>query len=1214
MIKSTWIGFVISLALSTSAFAQNTQDNSNLTSAVEVQNLGRSPAGIVPLLRLWQGRHQSEPAAVRSALEQIAADRRVNPNTRRYAQVLQARGMIERGEIEESAELITDLGYVNEWRVLGPFDNEGKAGFERAFPVETNLLEAPDPQASFEGRDRLITWQPYAQHRPLGYIDFAAGMRPQHNVCAYAQTVIHSDRAQALSLWVGAAGAARVWWNGEEVLEDTSYRSPDPERSVALVGAHRGANRVTLKVCTAQARWGFYFRVGNAQGDPARGIRVDAQSPDAPSMGHSRVRRSQSLVSSFDSLREASARESSTPNDWEALARFMYATGADDPAEERALQLAERAATESPTLPRLIFVTQLLSERSQITGWLNRAIALNAEDPRVLLLQARIMLGSPNPEEAIPLLDLHDPTASQRREAAEIRAAVYRALDLHQAAYQVIHDTSANQPPTSHWLALRADYANRARHRDDATASYERLLQLNHARSDAREYLIEDAIRREDFTRAAALLDTAYARGRHSVQALKYVARTRESIGDNEGASTAIEAARTLAPHDAGVLVAQGQLHLRAGRDGDAALALEAALRLRPQDAETRELLAQLQPAERADEQYAVPLTELLERRLNESGYPSTTLQNLTVNTVYPNGLGASFKQLAVQIHTQDGARQWRTYQIQFDPGSQRVDLRVARVIRQSGEVLEAVQSFERQMGEPWYRIYYDTRAKVVVFPDLEPGDTVEVQYRVDDVAHTNLFADYYGDLHILQNFQPITQLDYVLITPREREFFFNEPQLPSLQRSVREEGEQRIIHYRAENIEALRREAGMPGFTQVAPYLHVSTYRTWDDVGRWYWGLIQDQLYADENLETVVQELVADADSVEEKVARIYGWVIRNTRYVGLEFGIHGFKPYRVPLVLRRGFGDCKDKASILFTMLREAGIDAHIVLTRTRRNGDIGELPASLAVFDHAIAYVPELDLYLDGTAEHSGSHELPRMDQGVTVLHVWPSGSELRRTPVLPPEQNSRERVLHLQLQTDGSARARVEERVQGTGASTFRNQFQAVGTRVERMQRSMRQLFPGITVDEVNFETNLEDLEAPIVFSYNATIPRLLEVESGGMRLAPSVITELGGQIARSAEREHDLDLGGTSQYIEERHVELPAGASVASSPDGQIQEESPFGMLRITTEIEGNTIHTRTELVFARDRVSVEEYPAFREWVGRVDRRLRERLEITGGVR
>ena len=69
---------------------------------------------------------------------------------------------------------------------------------------------------------------------------------------------------------------------------------------------------------------------------------------------------------------------------------------------------------------------------------------------------------------------------------------------------------------------------------------------------------------------------------------------------------------------------------------------------------------------------------------------------------------------------------------------------------------------------------------------------------------------------------------------------------------------------------------------------------------------------------------------SVEERVAAIHNWVIKNTRYVGLEFGIHGFLPYRVPLIVQRGFGDCKDLSTALITILRELGFEANLALLR--------------------------------------------------------------------------------------------------------------------------------------------------------------------------------------------------------------------------------------------------------------------------------------------
>ena len=84
---------------------------------------------------------------------------------------------------------------------------------------------------------------------------------------------------------------------------------------------------------------------------------------------------------------------------------------------------------------------------------------------------------------------------------------------------------------------------------------------------------------------------------------------------------------------------------------------------------------------------------------------------------------------------------------------------------------------------------------------------------------------------------------------------------------------------------------------------------------------------------------------SDEARVRAVYNFVVANTRYVGLEFGIHGYKPYKVTQVLARRFGDCKDKASLLLALLREVGVEADLVLVRTRRGGRLDPQPASLA-----------------------------------------------------------------------------------------------------------------------------------------------------------------------------------------------------------------------------------------------------------------------------
>jgi cellulose synthase operon protein C len=199
--------------------------------------------------------------------------------------------------------------------------------------------------------------------------------------------------------------------------------------------------------------------------------------------------------------------------------------------------------------------------------------------------------------------------------------------------------------------------------------------------------------------------------------------------------------------------------------------------------------------------------------------------------------------------------------------------------------------------------------------------------------------------------------------------------------------------------------------------------------------------------------------------VRAAYDFVVSATRYVGLEFGIHGYKPYKVTQVLARRFGDCKDKAALLIALLREMGVESEMVLVRTRRGGRLEPSPASLAPFDHAVVYVPKLDRYLDGTAEFSGASELPTQDQGVMVLRVGRQGGTLTETPIAPSRESRVER--RWQIALDASGEARVEERltIRGQAAPNWRQHYQTAGERMDRYGRAWNGRFPGARLASV-----------------------------------------------------------------------------------------------------------------------------------------------------
>ncbi|UJR86262.1 DUF3857 domain-containing protein [Sandaracinus amylolyticus] len=1172
----------------------------------EIGRAGRSSRAILPLIELWRMWNDVPPATTVASLERIVADRRLNGAVRQYAAQMLARARTRMGDPDASRRAFDELGYLRNWRVVGPFDNEGKAGFARADAPETTPDAGP-----FEGRVRSVDWRDFPDVSQYGYVSFDAVYRPDTNVCGYARTIVTSDRAQPLSLWLGGGGAVRAWWNGERVIEDAAYRQPDPDRAVAMVGAHQGENVLLVKACVTSTTWGFFARLGDATGAPARGVR-SATMPTSSSLpsGHaSGVRLPNPPEAPLTALERAASGERASASAIFDLARFLAFTGADDPAEQRAKQLAARAAQMQPIAPHLVLAAQLADERGEAMRFLDRAAQVAPADPRVLLAQARLASTGPSPEAALPILDRIPEGTLEWMDGVSLRAELLMSMGLPESARTVVNRAAALAPGTPRWLAMRISAAGATERRDDAVAMRAELAQLRWDDLGNRRALIADALQRGERDEVMRHLEVYRRLGADSVTTYVAVAEVLDALGDEAEMMGAYRAALDLAPEDADARVAYGRALLRGGQQDVAATMLREALALRPQDAETRELLETMAPeSQRADEAFAASERDILARVREESGYPARVLQNLTVNTVFESGLGTSFRQLAVQIADDEGARDWRTFPIQFDPDVQRVTIRAARVYR-GGQRLEAMQTFEQQLGEPWYRIWYDTRALVVVFPDLEPGDVVELRWRIDDVAERNQFDDYYGDLTYFAGPVPNARIEYVLMTPASRQFHFNEPRLPGLQHEQRVEEGRRIDRFVATDVPAIQSEDNMPGMTEVAPYLHVSTYRTWEDVGRWYWGLIRDQLYADENLRRVVADLVRDAPDTRTKVQRIYGWVIQNTRYVGLEFGIHGFLPYRVPQIVQRGFGDCKDKASLIYTMLREAGIDARIVLVRTRNNGAITDLPASLSVFDHAIAYVPELDLFLDGTAEYSGTNEFPQMDQGVTVLIVGPDGAELRRTPVLPAEQNERSRQIAIDLQNDGTGRIEVTEQVRGSEAPGYRVTYQAEGTRRERFERALRGLFPGIELRTQEF-AGLTNYEEPIRIRYTADVPRLAVADADGLRVQATVLDDLTRSLARSATRRHPLDLRGTTRYVEERRIRVPQGMRVLHVPEGG-EVSSEYGRLSLRFEQSEREIVARTEMALTRDRIAPEEYEAFRRWVEQADLILRQRIAIGG---
>jgi len=804
---------------------------------------------------IWQTWEVADPNQVEAALASLAAGRTLKPPLRVYAATLEAYARRRRGD------QIAELGFIDQWLVVGPFENDNKSGLSERFMPELELAEPIVFDRSFDGKERPVRWRRSPDVHPYGYLDLGAMVRPRRDVCVYATAYV-SGRPRELSLWVGVAGAFRLYWNDEQVLEDDDYRQLDADRRAVSVRLHQGFNRITVKLCGDESPPALALRLAERDGSVARDLTVSA-SEAAGTAAAARMRARQgaarrpatagprarpSVAGPLDTFERALESRPTDSQLLESFARYLTVTGGDAEASHQARDLARRAAEAAPTVERLLLAAKLAEDRNGQRVWIHQAAQLaSSREQRAatLLAQARLARSGPNWREAFPLygeLLRHEPH-SVPGVLGEVD--LYIEAGLKRTALARLERAVAAQPTTVALLRALAGQL-RALGRDTEAAEVEaRYAAL---RFDDGGYLADQlkvAVARRDRDGAQRWAERLLASEPASLWAHGEVASAQLALSRPADALATYAHALSIAPEDVATLRALSDLHGVLGQRAAQVAHLKTILRISPQAKAERAYLEHIEPSSaRDDEKYAWPPERFLDKRaVVDVSHPKRTLRNLTVSTVFDNGLASKFRQVVFQPLTDEAAAQARQYAFVYHADRQVVQLRAAKVYRKDGRVDEAIESGEAPADNPSINMYTLQRTFYVQFPRLEPGDVVELRYRIDDVAVRNEMSDYFGEIVYLQADEPIGSAEYVLIAPKAKRLHISTgpttksggPTSGPPKRTVTEAGDKRIYRFVAKDVEPLLGEPRMPRYPELLRHVHVSTFESWNAVGAWY-------------------------------------------------------------------------------------------------------------------------------------------------------------------------------------------------------------------------------------------------------------------------------------------------------------------------------------------------------------------------------------------
>ncbi len=1212
----------------------------DLLRALATLDLSDGPEAYAALDRVWGLWDRAEAEHIEEALLGAASNRKLGADARAYAGILSAFARARRGDQKAATQQIEALGYVGNFLVVGPFDNEGKAGWDNTFEPEAELLQPVMPGKAYSGKERPVRYRPVARAFPFGWLDASALVRPETKVCVFALTFVKDPSllrgTRKIRAFVGSGGALKLFWNAQLSLVDAAYRGHDFDRAGVELTLSPGPNPLLMKVCGEERAPELSLRLADDKGLPDARLtssidltdsqqaseRLLAQLKPASREPAGKVAKPAApkpatlALGPIPLFEQRTAGKRPRARDLEAYARYLADTNGDDPALHKARDLSQRAAEAEPTVERYLLASRLAEDRNKQHEWLTKAEALAEKSgkPPKDLLNARAIhrRTSPNWREASPIFDRVLAQDPDDLLALAGRVELYNMAGLPRTALGVLEQAVGRAPNSVNLLNM---YGTQLRMLGRATDASEQEERYAMRRFDDGAYLssmIDLAILRRNRSDAERWIERLLAAYNGNQWALGVAARGYRALGQPERAVASYRRSLELAPEDVGTLRALSELQGELGRAGEQLLSLREILRIRPQDRAVREYLEHLEPARpRADEAYAWASDKFLKLRFAAAaGQPRRTLRDLTVTTVFDNGLSSQFRQVVFQPLTEPAAAAGRQFAFSYEADRQVVQLRGARIFRADGKIDEAVESGEGSADDPSIAMYTSARTFYVQFPRLEPGDVVELRYRVDDVTPRNEFGNYFGEIVALQGGEPVANAEYVLITPKARTFYFDQ-NIPGLKQTSALSGNERIYRFAAQDLPALSPEPAMPPWPEVLGSVHVSTYENWDDLGRWYWGLIKDQFDLDDETRKLARKITVGKKSEVDKVKAVYDWVTRNTRYVALEFGIYGYKPRRCVQTVARGWGDCKDKATVIVTLLKELGIPATIAVTRTRMRGDFRSKIASFAPFDHAIAYVPSLDLYLDGTAEHTGIYELPKMDIGAVVLLVNDGRAKLARIPAADPEKNYLRRELTIDLDAKGAARLEVDYATAGYNAATWRDAYSGEATRRERMTRDLAGDFPGAAINEGPLGIQTSDLtnpEEPVKIKVRASAPGFARNEGDTLSMPVTSGFRLTPNYASLSQRRQPVELIAFTTLEDTYRIKLPPGAKLASLPENA-EGTSAFGSFSLKVESLRGEVVVRSRLAIHVSRIEPKDYQAWKRFCEQADSALSPRLLV-----
>jgi hypothetical protein len=327
----------------------------------------------------------------------------------------------------------------------------------------------------------------------------------------------------------------------------------------------------------------------------------------------------------------------------------------------------------------------------------------------------------------------------------------------------------------------------------------------------------------------------------------------------------------------------------------------------------------------------------------------------------------------------------------------------------------------------------------------------------------------------------------------------------------------------------------------------------SWKNFGSWINNLYSKTTTLPEEKKQVYREMVKQAATDKEKAAILYNYMQNNMRYVSIQLGIGGLRPFPASFVDDKKYGDCKALSNYLKSALEAVGVKSNLLIIEGSKMPRNVLEDFTADYFNHVILCIPQPKdtIWLECTSTTLPFGELGVWTENRKAMMVTDDGGVLVNTPVSNYKNNAERIHTVIEVNEEGGAKVQTLFTLSGDGRDEW------LMTYHDLMEDEKRKFF--IThmdwKQPDNFEiSNSKNKANPYLVSATMDFEKIYSFKAGSkLFFEPRLYPVFDEEVPEYEKRMRDYYFTGPYQVMDTTVYKFPAGFTAENIPKNKLVE-------------------------------------------------------------